>query len=258
MKIKQTLVGIVILAAVFWVLCAIERYVEYQANSGERGASCGNNMKLLALGLEMYAADNNGMLPGGIVHSYPGVGWANQIYSDVKAEEVFHCPDDKFSIGADNEGNIAISYGFNSNLAHRKTSDCISSAQTVELFETTGSTTDPSIYNPAINAASQYSPAGNGLDGSLYCIVSSPCPAKYSTGTFGRPLAADSQFDSAGPRHQGGSFFAFADSHVKWIQPGTVSAGTNALTSKDAQTGGVTGRAAGTESGGGRPTFSIR
>ena len=79
----------------------------------------------------------------------------------------------------------------------------------------------------------------------------------YATGDIGgRPGGTVSQFDEA--RHQGGSNFLLADGHVKWFKPAQVSTGTDATTPNAAQTGAISGTAAGTGNANYAATFSVK
>jgi len=59
-------------------------------------AICPSNLKLIALGMSMYAADYDNKLPPAI---FPGktVGWANGLQPYMKSYGVFQCPFDTHS-----------------------------------------------------------------------------------------------------------------------------------------------------------------
>jgi prepilin-type processing-associated H-X9-DG protein len=205
----------------------------------------------------MYTQDSDGRFPDGIRSAHKGVGWSNFLLPYVKAHNVFRCNLDGFAEAEHGtRSQQPISYGYNSNLAGCSAKDANFAAATVTIFETTGSSADLSSHQYPLAAGDELAPSGNGLDGQLFCTVLNSCAAKYATGLFGRASLQQTQFAVSGPRHNGGSNFVFADGHVKCIKAGMLSAGANAKSQFDVQTGGVTGHAAGTGKGS-RGTFSL-
>jgi prepilin-type processing-associated H-X9-DG protein len=219
-----------LIAIALSVIGAILFPVFYPARPVDGG--CAINERQLGLAFAQYAQDYDNRLPPGSASSSPGVGWGVQVYGYLKSTDIYHCPDDVGPMEQPNFGPINISYAYNSNLAARHTAVLASSGVTVLLFESSGSTTN--LVSPALDESS---PAGNGLDGQLYCgprRVSSP--VRYATGNLGkRPVLPNTQFLSPTGRHAYGANYLFADSHVHWLKPQDVSSGDNALSASDAQ-----------------------
>lgn len=183
-----------------------------------------------------------------------GGGWAGQIYPYIKSVAVFQCPDDS------GVGSRASSYGYNSNFVGGKygsstfgntvpsgysLADFVAPAKVVMFFEVTNSAgydlSNTTGVSPAGGLASDEdplyqgaSPVGNGIG-----VVSYNDPGgfgtspklKYATGymqnssndaTNGVP-----SFQSPTGRHTDGSNFLMADTHAKWLRPGSISAGQN-------------------------------
>jgi prepilin-type processing-associated H-X9-DG protein len=122
-----------------------------------------------------------------------GNGWAGQVYPYVgRFASVYQCPDDA------SEGKF-ISYAENQNLVKQSVNNLAAPAATVELYEFTTLNCDP---------ASRETVSATGL--------SAPQNSR---------------------RHDSDKFpfglnFAFADGHVKYLTPGQVSGGPNAVRAK--------------------------
>jgi len=117
-----------------------------------------------------------------------------------------------------------------------------SPASTVLVFEVTNSTnynvdTEATQTNTSCGA----SPVGNGLGGG-YCpdgynnqgtvsatFIGNTGLLQYATGEFKGVINLGS-FNTLVGRHQNGANYVMADGHAKWLQPGAVSAGSNAST----------------------------
>ncbi len=224
-------------------------------NPPGRQSICAGNVRKLGLAFAQYIQDYDLKMPCGLVHR-SGLGWASQIYPYVRDAKAYRCPDDKsHPADADLANGYSISYAYNPN-AICKIDAFESPAQTVVVFEISGASTDMTTLSPKTDL----SPIGNGLDDSLTNgSFLSFSDLKYATGYIGnRRRRSPTQFSSAGGLHSGGSNFLFADSHMKWFAPNSVSTGMNATNSTDPQTGTVSGRASGTELGRFSATFSVR
>jgi prepilin-type N-terminal cleavage/methylation domain-containing protein/prepilin-type processing-associated H-X9-DG protein len=111
-----TLIELLVVIAIIAILAAILFPVFAQARAQARKADCLSNNKQVALGLMMYAQDNDGVLPperetidtaNPVDPGFSGAGkgsttvtdpngctWRYDIYPYVKNVEVFHCPED--------------------------------------------------------------------------------------------------------------------------------------------------------------------
>ena len=156
-----------------------------------RRASCQSNMKQLGLAYVQYTQDNDQAFPPG--RRPGGEGWAGQVYPYIKSPGVYHCPDDT-------ESDPHISYAENLRLVHRKVTDIVAPALTVQSYEDTTPDCDPSA-----------------LETSSATGLSAPGDSK---------------------RHDEISHslnFLAVDGHVKYLKPGAVFSGPNAVRPKAAQ-----------------------
>jgi prepilin-type N-terminal cleavage/methylation domain-containing protein/prepilin-type processing-associated H-X9-DG protein len=230
-----TLIELLVVIAIIAILAAILFPVFAQAREKARAISCLSNEKQLALGFLQYSQDNDEKFPDGINFYWPGGnGWAGQLYSYVKSDNLYKCPDDP--------GSSIVSYAYNSNNTN-PTGAGIDSysiarynapAKTVLLFEAEGNVAaykpstgegDPSVgYNG-------FSPAGWGAGGFSWVVNgagvwSTPPTLKAATGYMRGDTASDHAYISKPVgRHQDGANYVMADGHAKTLKPAAVSAG---------------------------------
>jgi len=91
-----TLIELLVVIAIIAILAAILFPVFAQAREKARAASCLSNTKQLALGVVMYAQDNDEFLPYGYAYTWPGQlyleYWQDLCRPYVKNEAVYSCP----------------------------------------------------------------------------------------------------------------------------------------------------------------------
>lgn len=234
-----TLIELLVVIAIIAILAAILFPVFAKAREKARQTSCLSNNKQLGLGILQYVQDYDETPPMGNSTTRAAVGWAQQIYPDVKSAAVYHCPDDNSPQGA------LVSYAYNPNVTPLQTNNKVltlsaytAPAKTVLLTEVNtvagyllcGNAVSPAA-DPAVTLDTA-SPAANGLVsvnafGNTYNLTG-VC-AHYATG----PLSGESQsVYASGPgdtaRHTDGANYMFADGHAKWLRGIAVSAGSNA------------------------------
>ena len=243
-----TLIELLVVIAIIAILAAILFPVFQKVRENARRASCESNEKQLAIAFTQYTQDADEKMPWGSDGNGAGRGWAGMIYPFVKSTGVYKCPDDPTpndnhgpGMGPNNTGpgdagvlRTPVSYAMNTDLgggmAGGNLSQQSSPSNTVLLLEVSG---DPVSISYAGETASVsalgYDQGGAGwIDGgdnnnNNYSV-------KYATGYLGNPntLARVNyvgRYPSATGLHADGSDFVMADSHVKWLRPGQVSAG---------------------------------
>ncbi|MEO7720067.1 MAG: DUF1559 domain-containing protein [Capsulimonas sp.] len=286
-----TLIELLVVIAIIAILAAILFPVFAKAREKARQTSCLSNEKQLGLGLLQYAQDNEETFPGGVNNL--GRGWAGAIYPYVKSAGVYKCPDDSTAPQANMvqtplaEVDSPTSYGLNGNLTGRNTwvgpkSASIASwnapANTVALFEINGMTAPLGVAGVVdVRSVVACGPDGGGdggWDGGGLALAQNgigtrnvvagtfPQGVHYATGILGNPPRTSGAATYEGSptvsaikpgRHTDATNFLMADGHAKWIRSTAVSAGPNASTSIDAQSGS---QAAGTSAAGFAATFS--
>ena len=236
-----TLIELLVVIAIIAILAAILFPVFQKVRENARRTACLSNQKQIGLAVIQYQQDADekfpcGEVPGtnGNTSSYGGgAGWANQVYSYVKSNAVFVCPDD-----AGYGGTAIESYGINENLTSGAKADgnntpqggalglgqCGAPANTVLLGETTecGTYTLPSIVgeltSPAITG---FYYGGNGAPG---LNVSSTACTHYAMGVQVGPRT----YPTYPARHTAYGNFLMSDGHAKYLNPLLISPGFNA------------------------------
>jgi prepilin-type N-terminal cleavage/methylation domain-containing protein/prepilin-type processing-associated H-X9-DG protein len=251
-----TLIELLVVIAIIAILAAILFPVFAQAREKARAITCASNEDQLGLAVMQYVQDNNEDFPNGYP-TWNEQGWAGEIYPYVKSAGVYQCPDD--STTGTYQG-AHVSYGMNSNLAIDSNGSVgISDGQfqapasTIVLFEVQGDTADPNGQgdqggictdtnnNVPIDCGSA---TGNGAGTQLGYYAAGG--AQYATGVFGNITGGSANvgasplpFATLAGRHTGGANYLYADGHVKFQQPGSVSAGANNPTAGNSGTRGA-------------------
>ncbi|MBI5830771.1 MAG: DUF1559 domain-containing protein [Armatimonadetes bacterium] len=220
-----TLIELLVVIAIIAILAAILFPVFAQAREKARCASCASNLKQLGLAIHQYTTDYDESLPygrGACCASVPswGNGWAGEVQPYIKNTQLYTCPDDNTVATAP---NTVVSYCWNINLnwtgcnngPGTKISGVTAPARTVQLCEIRGCTANIGDGNE------QGSVAGPGCTGTWGYGVT------YTTGVLGGRTGGW----GGTPRHSGnsGSNFLCMDGHVKFLKPGSVSSGWNAV-----------------------------
>jgi prepilin-type N-terminal cleavage/methylation domain-containing protein/prepilin-type processing-associated H-X9-DG protein len=241
-----TLIELLVVIAIIAILAAILFPVFAKVREKARQISCISNEKQLGLAFAQYVNDyDETNPPGGISNYWNEEGWAQQIYTYVKSEKVFTCPDDSSPTDNFNYPD-AISYAMNSNFSldgggPLRLSSLQSPSNTIELFEVTNISgnvkTDPGLGQNGYGGGT-----GDGVCGLGYVGNASGSNPLYETGLFAnvtRVTSGTSQFSTDGGRHTNGANFLFADAHAKWYRSAQVSAGNDNTVSGDPGTSGV-------------------
>ncbi|BDI33179.1 hypothetical protein CCAX7_52300 [Capsulimonas corticalis] len=275
-----TLIELLVVIAIIAILAAILFPVFAKAREKARQISCTSNMKQLGLGLMQYTQDNDETFPSGVNNL--GRGWAGAIYPYVKSTGVYKCPDDSTSTAtsleqsAVAETDYPTSYGLNGNLTGRAVwsnypivttlSGLTAPASTVQLFELVGEQAplgNASVVDTrSVVACGPDGGGDGGWDGGWSGANGGGTQSTihYATGILGNPprTAGTNTYEGSPSsiktgRHTDAANYLMTDGHVKWIRGASISAGPNAYTPTDAQSGN---QAAGTSATGFAATFS--
>jgi len=237
-----TLIELLVVIAIIAILAAILFPVFAKVREKARQSSCASNERQLALGLIQYVQDYDETFPAGQRGDYyPGVGWGAEVYPYIKSTAVYLCPDN-------NQG--LISYAMNANIGNRigafntpRTSTLASlnsPSSTVAICEVLDNLTSlsavgtPGITITSTNVLEDQSPTVNGIgyngaDGSQFPFNIWAGGTFYATGPIGQAGLNNALAPTyATGIHTGGSNFAFADAHVKWLKGTAISPGSNA------------------------------
>ncbi len=230
-----TLMELLVVIAIIAILAAILFPVFASAREKARQTTCASNEKQLGLAMLQYIQDYDESTPywDHSVGTDRG-GWAGKLYSYVKATAVYTCPDDIATAPA---GSYEISYACNdwslsNSLSTKTISKFNAPSSTVAVFEVTGCVisdlTNPNEIDSWVGDGGNGGNTGKTDSGMRWPNTAAD---NYDTGDMGNPARNSAgKFDPAFPngRHTNGSNFIFWDGHVKWTQPGYVSAGETA------------------------------
>lgn len=92
-----TLIELLVVIAIIAILAAILFPVFARARAKAMQNNCLSNVKQIALGFIMYAADNDDMIPH---HTVTGGQFPSRIYPYVKNVQIFLCPSDSVASGS--------------------------------------------------------------------------------------------------------------------------------------------------------------
>ena len=91
-----TLIELLVVIAILGLLAALLFPVFAKVRESVRRTSCQNNLQQLSLAMNQYVAENDGRYPiiaYQFVKGGPAFNWQQAIFSYIKSEQVFHCPD---------------------------------------------------------------------------------------------------------------------------------------------------------------------
>jgi prepilin-type N-terminal cleavage/methylation domain-containing protein/prepilin-type processing-associated H-X9-DG protein len=220
-----TLIELLVVIAIIAILAAILFPVFAKVREKARQISCASNMRQVGMAVLIYLQDNNEKFPCGTQNG--GVGWAAQVYPLVKSTGAFTCSDDPtpYGLNPNNDVTYPVSYGFNALIIGQSLSVLNSPTRTVLLFEEIGDQSD----------ITKEAPFGEHKFGDFSSPTADGNPAgwagvgRFDTGVMSGAQAligtANGNFEMREGRHGGGSNFALADGHVKWILPRSVLTG---------------------------------
>jgi prepilin-type processing-associated H-X9-DG protein/prepilin-type N-terminal cleavage/methylation domain-containing protein len=227
-----TLVELLFVIAIIAILSALLFPVFHQAREQARRATCQSNLKQIGVAFFAYLQDWDDVYPSGLTPvpaPHYGVGWVGALLPYCKTMDVYRCRSD-YARG----GGYWMSYAYNVNIGGGNTGGGFTgtgapmasfqgTASTVLLFEVNsrGIRLDPQQGMELGGDA----PNVNSPSGGFGPVYSRPNfgvgDAEYATGWLSSlPLRLGSS-----PRHAGGANYAYADGHVRYLEPQMVSYG---------------------------------
>ncbi|HEY3333507.1 MAG TPA: DUF1559 domain-containing protein [Capsulimonadaceae bacterium] len=242
-----TLIELLVVIAIIAILAAILFPVFATAREKARQTGCASNEKQIGLAFIQYVQDYDEKWPHGeYVCSVPGRGWLGQVYPYLKAKGAGACPSD-VNIKAYN-----FSYAYNTALAGNTqtqtiqrwdmcqssthavgvpamSSQLVTPTKTIVVFEI-GQNWSNTTWNPEDESASasSYGSGGVGLYNTNEWLMTGMTRGMQGMVQAGAMTVGPGQFlRSVDGRHNNGANYVYADGHVKWLSPLSVSTGQN-------------------------------
>jgi prepilin-type N-terminal cleavage/methylation domain-containing protein/prepilin-type processing-associated H-X9-DG protein len=206
-----TLIELLVVIAIIAILAAILFPVFAQAREKARAITCASNMDQLMLGCLQYTQDNDEVNP----YTYGWntsneQNWYQAIMPYVKSDAVFHCPDDTFS-----RGNNEINSFNNATISHPAIPVSYSMAEAWGDYS--GQYSVPKASNASIQSPSTTIYLAERWNGYKMLDVNWAAEVWCSAGYAGEFLPSPTSSLASATGHTGGSNYAFADGHVKWM-----------------------------------------
>jgi len=234
LKRAFTLIELLVVIAIIALLAAILFPVFSSARENARRASCGSNLKQLALGMVQYSQDYDEFtvpwrltVSGGAVWYW---NWAGCAYPYVKSEQIFQCPSQSIK-------NSLEDYTYNDSVGYqgattspRPLASVVLPSQTPMLADAYGGTNLTTVMN-GLGVTDFTSPKAPCLTFSMVIPGNKEDSRIIDGDNTNWANYGDSSI--AAIRHAGGANYAFVDGHVKW-EPFTMMAGWNAPGSQPA------------------------
>jgi prepilin-type N-terminal cleavage/methylation domain-containing protein/prepilin-type processing-associated H-X9-DG protein len=225
-----TLIELLVVIAIIAILAAILFPVFASAREKARQTTCESNEKQLGLAFLQYEQDYDETFEE-VTNPSAMEGWVTPLYSYVKSNAVFVCPDDTF---VPRTNFVACSYAINpwltasTNVNYNPTSiianQLTSPALTVELVEVTGlgyGGSYVSAWEPGV-AGQDYTLTSDCYTTAANCATGLIGGTEY---TSGETLVTGNVTGYHPGRHTDGANYLAFDGHVKWLKGGQVSVG---------------------------------
>jgi prepilin-type N-terminal cleavage/methylation domain-containing protein/prepilin-type processing-associated H-X9-DG protein len=186
-----TLIEILVVLAIITVLAALLFPAFAKAREGARRTNCASNLKQITTASQLYLQDSDRRYPPFPDEDDGNSGWAWELRSYLQSDQIFQCPSEPLSADAVNSDGLLIGgftdYWMNYNLERKFEGRLQFPANTIVFGDGKGDAINYSLPSPEEN--------------------------------FG-PWKPDEDYAK---RHFEGSNYAFADGHVKWLQPSQIS-----------------------------------
>jgi prepilin-type N-terminal cleavage/methylation domain-containing protein/prepilin-type processing-associated H-X9-DG protein len=189
-----TLIELLVVIAIIAILASILFPVFARARENARRASCQSNLKQIGLGIKQYLQDYDEKFPVWESGSGSGLGWAYIIQPYVKSEQIFQCP-----------SNTVAPPDATTNTTLQARAAAAGFTDYWYNFNLQG--TNEAQLNYSSNTLM------NG-DGSGASGITNSTAYRQSIAT------TDAQI------HFEGANYSFADGHVKWLKPSSITPGS--------------------------------
>jgi prepilin-type N-terminal cleavage/methylation domain-containing protein/prepilin-type processing-associated H-X9-DG protein len=211
-----TLIELLVVIAIIAILASILFPVFAQAREKARQTSCLSNMKQIMLAELQYTQDYDEAHTDPFGYA-PAQSWVQLLYPYTKNKGIFKCPSDVYDRGTGYSGDVSYSENFSAPWDYPLTNSDWSQESADQYVMSPSRGTDAEIPSPSTTIYIAERPNNYHNYDYGWAAEVSACSEEFAAEKGVGGYTGGSAFGGA-RLHNGGSNYAFADGHTKWMK----------------------------------------